>query len=280
MNSKNQQNTIDSENAVFWDELCGTLAAKSLGINDDSPASLAKFDEWYFNFYPYLKDYINIEEISDKAVLEIGLGYGTLGYYLSHLSKSYVGLDIADAPVSMMRKRLRYSPAHGRIIKGSILEPPLDPNSFDVIYAIGSLHHTGNLKLAIDKCYELLRPGGKLVMMVYYAYSYRRFEQQRRVNWHYWLKELFGFRGSVGYSDSKARMDYDKNSSGHAAPETDWISKRSIAKYFKDAGFSEWHSELKNMDQSGPYYDVPRELLLGSIWERVWGLDLYSVAYK
>jgi len=41
-------NDISAANASFWNELCGTNAARSLGITDASPAALARFDQWYF----------------------------------------------------------------------------------------------------------------------------------------------------------------------------------------------------------------------------------------
>jgi hypothetical protein len=41
----------------FWDELCGTNLARTLGISDASEESLARFDEAYFALYSYLLDY-------------------------------------------------------------------------------------------------------------------------------------------------------------------------------------------------------------------------------
>ena len=45
---------LDDRNAAFWDELCGTNLARTLGISDASPESLARFDEAYHALYPYL----------------------------------------------------------------------------------------------------------------------------------------------------------------------------------------------------------------------------------
>ncbi len=44
---------IDKANAEFWNELCGTTMARSLGITDHSLESLKRFDEAYLAFYPY-----------------------------------------------------------------------------------------------------------------------------------------------------------------------------------------------------------------------------------
>ena len=48
------QAETDIRNAEFWDELCGTTFARSVGVTDASPQSLARFDAAYMEFYPYL----------------------------------------------------------------------------------------------------------------------------------------------------------------------------------------------------------------------------------
>ena len=48
------QAEIDSQNSEFWNELCGTQLAHSLGITDFSAPSLEKFDRYYLAMYPYL----------------------------------------------------------------------------------------------------------------------------------------------------------------------------------------------------------------------------------
>ena len=46
------QESIDSANASFWNELCGSAWAKQLGITTVTPESLKRFDEEYFKYYP------------------------------------------------------------------------------------------------------------------------------------------------------------------------------------------------------------------------------------
>src|SRR5690349_13633178 len=73
------QPALDERNAAFWEELCGTNMARELGITDASEESLARFDEAYFEYYPYLLDYFPPEVVEGARLLDIGLGYGTLG---------------------------------------------------------------------------------------------------------------------------------------------------------------------------------------------------------
>jgi hypothetical protein len=72
------QSDISSKNSNFWNELCGSQLAKYLGITDSSIESLKKFDDWYFGFYPYLYRHIPFEQLKNREVLEVGLGYGTV----------------------------------------------------------------------------------------------------------------------------------------------------------------------------------------------------------
>jgi SAM-dependent methyltransferase len=271
--------TISDRNSAFWDELCGTQFAKSLGVTDSTPASLSKFDSWYFAFYPYLFIHIPFEDMKDKDVLEIGLGYGTVSQRVAEVGARYQGLDVAAGPVGMVNHRLQQSGFDGKATQGSILEAPFADQSFDFVVAIGCLHHTGDLKKAIAECHRLLKPGGKLVFMVYYAYSYRRFYQARRETMGYFVRELFGHRSVVGNSAEIERAAYDANASGEGAPHTDWISIRSLRSYCKD--FSSFSGQTENIDNGVPFEkSAPRRELLKTWYPRWFGLDLYATAEK
>lgn len=119
------QADISSNNSEFLNELCGSGLAKFLGVTDSSPQSLRKFDDWYFDFYPYLFDHIPFETMRGMNVLEVGLGYGTVSQRLAESGAEYTGLDIAQGPVSMVNQRLAQNDLPGKAIQGSILEPQL-----------------------------------------------------------------------------------------------------------------------------------------------------------
>ena len=103
------QSETDIRNAAFWNELCGSGLARSVGITDRTPESLRKFDEAYMAMYPYLSRYVTAENLTGKRTLEIGLGYGTLGQLIALRGCQYHGLDIAAGPVEMMRYDSRSS---------------------------------------------------------------------------------------------------------------------------------------------------------------------------
>jgi SAM-dependent methyltransferase len=269
---------ISKYNAAFWDELCGSHLAKSLGITDSSIESLKKFDDWYFDFYPYLFHHIPFSETKGKRVLEIGLGYGTVSQRLVESGADYTGLDIAQGPVSMVNQRLIQNKLPGAAVQGSILEPQLPAASFDYVIAIGCLHHTGDLKFAIKQCHHLLRPGGQLIFMVYYAYSYRRFRMTPLLTVKNMTKEIFGYRGVVGEGSNRQRAAYDSSLKGGGAPHTDWISARSLEDYC--GAFTSFESTIENIDQEAPFRSTPRKELLKTKWPSIIGLDIYATATK
>jgi len=270
--------SVSDKNEKFWDELCGTQLAIKIGIKDSSSLSLKKFDNWYFDFYPYLHHHIPFDLLKNKDVLEVGLGYGSVAQKIAECGANYTGLDIAPGPVDMVNHRLNQEGLNGRAIQGSILKPSLQPESFDTILAIGSLHHTGDLQGALDQCFRLLRDGGQLIFMVYYAYSYRRWLRSPIATLRYFMREQKSIKGVVGFSSNKDRIAYDKNLSGDSAPHTDWISKESLSSLC--SAFSSFDASIENIDRDPPFTLWKRKSLLStSIPSRV-GLDLYACAKK
>src|SRR5438876_8875465 len=84
-----KQSETDVLNRAFWNELCGTHLAKTLGVTDDSPRSLKRFDDWFFQFYPYVFYHIPFDEVGGKRVLEAGLGYGSVSQRLAECGAIY-----------------------------------------------------------------------------------------------------------------------------------------------------------------------------------------------
>ena len=74
-----------------------------------------------------------------------------------------------------MRERLRRlsvgDPLH--VVQGSALELPFDEGTFDDVYSIGCLHHTGDLVRAVSEVRRVLRPDGRAVVMLYNRHSLR-----------------------------------------------------------------------------------------------------------
>jgi SAM-dependent methyltransferase len=269
---------VDKRNIAFWDELCGTSLAQAIGVTDYTAASLSRFDAWFFEFYPYLFEHVPLEEFSRREVLEIGLGYGSLSQKIAESGARYIGLDIAKGPVEMVRHRLRQAGLPGTVIQGSILAAPFADRSFDHVITIGCLHHTGEMQKAINECWRLLRVGGSLTLMVYYAYSYRRWVQARPQTLRYLRSEIFGYRGVVTPLSAAETWSYDHNNEGEVAPYTDFISVKSLRRLCRS--FDRFECKLRNIAQEPPFQNQMRPRLLNTRWPDICGLEIYATAVK
>ncbi len=269
---------IDVKNSEFWNELCGSGLAHTLGITGFSPDDLKRFDQAYLRLYPYLKWYVRRENLSGKRVLEMGLGYGTLGQQLAEAGCQYYGLDIARNPVDVMRQRLTLlgqSHVEERVREGSALEIPYEDSFFDYVYSVGCLHHTGDLGRAISEVHRVLARGGKAIIMLYYKYSFRRLVKAPFLS----LRGLLKDRTQTDLS-RKVRAMHDTNLNGEAAPHTDYVSRYQVRKLFNK--FAQVKIECRNFDTLvllGGWVVIPREKLMETL-ARVGGINLYIYAVK
>jgi SAM-dependent methyltransferase len=270
------QQHLDEANAEFWAELCGTHLARAVGVEDTSAESLARFDRAYMDMYPYLGRYLPWH--SGERVLEIGLGYGTVGQLLAEHSLDYHGLDISPGPVGMMAHRLEMlgvGDAASRVTQGSALAIPHPDGSFEVVVSIGCLHHTGDLARSIEEVARVLRKGGQAMVMVYNRHSLRaaliRVGMLRTGVWRDPVRRAEFVRGI-----------YDADVEGTAAPATEFTSAAGIRRMFAD--FSEVRVRRENFDNIGVgafgrQLSIRRAAFLNNI-ARIAGTDLYVTATR
>ena len=259
------QETLDRTNAEFWTTLSGTQMAREAGITGQRPDDIRRFDELYFDYYPYLERYL-ATRFQGKKALEIGLGFGTLGQAIASRGAEYHGVDISPGPVAMMRKRLQWLGLPDELVlQASALELPYPDAMFDYVYSIGCLHHTGDLPKSVDEVHRVLRPGGRAVVMLYNRRSFRRI--------------AFAALGTIfpRYRESEAgwRAIYDADESGAPAPHTDFVARGEVRRLFRN--FARLRIDAQNFD--GFRFGVRREWFLSNL-ARLVGLDLYVVADK
>jgi SAM-dependent methyltransferase len=260
------QGAVDEQNAAFWDTLCGSNLAQRAGITGRGEDDLRRFDELYLRSYPYLEHYVP-EDFGGKKVLEVGLGYGTLGQLIASRNADYYGADIADGPVGNMRRRLAWlGLPQDHAVQASVLELPFQDATFDYFYSIGCLHHTGDLERSVREAHRVLVPGGRAVVMLYNRHSFRRF----------YVAVGRIVRGRRGWNlDDELRGFYDADDSGEAAPHTDFVSRAEVRRLFRE--FANVKVDVQNFDNYP--LGIKREWFLGNL-ARVVGLDHYIVADK
>lgn len=278
---KNQA-TIDKKNKKFWDEPCGATSAKKMGLNADDLNAVKKFDSLYLNrLYPYLKKYIKPKEMSGKKVLEVGLGYGTLGGIISENGANYYGLDIASGPVKMMNSRLKEKGLKQNAVQGSILECPFDNGTFDYVVSLGCFHHTGDIQKCFSESYRILKKDGVGIFMVYNQFSLKCWTE----DFGNTLKVFFAEYGFIKFENrlnNFMRSRYDNNTQGESAPETVLTSRKQLREMLKQFKSVEIYNE--NLDYHISIFNlfrirIPRRYLLTTLG-RLLGRDLYIICKK
>src|SRR5690349_17161936 len=86
---------------------------------------------------------LKAEDLSGKLVLDAGCGPGTLTAAIAGFGAEVVGLDVI-ASVDAARRAF----PHIKFVQGDVTEPPFAPETFEVVYSGGVLHHTPNTRQA------------------------------------------------------------------------------------------------------------------------------------
>lgn len=277
---------VSLANSEHWNELCGSRAARKLGITAGDPRGVRTFDAWFFDFYPYIdgEGFIPWGSLRGSRVLEIGLGYGTISRRLGDVSKHVVSLDIAPNAVTFVRDTApKISP-----LMGSALRLPFADGVFDYVITLGCLHHTGDMEAAIRECLRVLRPDGRMVLMVYNRYSYKRWMVSPIDTWKSWRCERVG--DAVAQKSSAPRRVswfWDRSPSGSAPPHTEFATRDQLLGVF--GGVT--HIELSTINVDNVTDLLPQRLqsvrldairlrLLNTWLSRRLGLDLYVTVVK
>lgn len=276
------QMTLDSANASFWNEPCGSLFASARGLDVSTLGGLLEFDKQYMAFYPYLKDFL--DEVSEGAssVVEVGLGLGTVSRDLAARGLQYAGIDVAPQPCRFIEASFDALGLDGTFFTRSILSTkPKDVGGpFDAGVAIGSLHHTGDLAAAVSRFEDLVRPGGRMLIMTYGEFTPRRLTADPKRAWQHWLDLRSGRRSWWQEDDARARLVHDANSEGEAPPSTAFASSKAWTELLQEG--TTVQVSRRNFNQVAlpkVGLGLSRGIVLKT-FGRVWGIDLYIRAQR
>ncbi|WP_441280074.1 class I SAM-dependent methyltransferase [Bradyrhizobium sp. 63_E2_N1_3] len=142
---------------------------------DELPGTIAFFEKArHFRDsveQPWLGEVFPFTETQGRRVLEIGFGPGFDALKFLQSGADYSGIDITPENVDRTKKHLGFFGFEPDVSQGNAEDLPYPDASFDIVYSNGVLHHIPSLPDALKEIRRVLKPGGKMTILMYHRYS-------------------------------------------------------------------------------------------------------------
>jgi 2-polyprenyl-3-methyl-5-hydroxy-6-metoxy-1,4-benzoquinol methylase len=200
-------------------------------------------------------------------VLELGCGTGQMSLFLASGGRRVVATDVARAPLELAAQAARQMGVESVLfVETDLRQPGLRPDSFDVVCALGVLHHTPNPRASFASVSRLVRPGGAVVVGLYNAFA--RFPHRLRRA----VAHASGFRWFPWDPILRARADQPSRKEAwirdqYLHPEEHHHTLREVKGWFAENGIS----YLRSVPDA--LLDAPENQDLFSPAKDSWGLE-------
>ena len=122
---------------------------------------------WLAEKYGPVSDWLH--DLGDMPlVLDAGCGAAMSGLaYFGSVADSirYLGVDVSEA-VEVAAQRFAEKKLSGGFIQADLCSLPLAPESVDLVFSEGVLHHTDDTRSALAAVTRTLKPGGRMLLRV------------------------------------------------------------------------------------------------------------------
>lgn len=193
----------------------------------DSRHAIGWKDRPFDNIIPY-------DDLEDLDLLEIGVGCGSHAAILAEHSKNYTGIDLTENAIDTTKKRFKKFGLEGNLIQMDAEKMDFQDDSFDLIWSWGVIHHSSNTNNALSEVARILKPGGKLIAMVYHDSFWNRY-----------------IRGALYYGILKGEFFQGNSLPRIIQNNTDG----ALARYYT---IKEWNDTLSNR------FDINKTTIIGS----------------
>lgn len=142
----------------------------------------------------YLQTGLTPEWLKGRRVLEAGCGGGRFTQIVLDADAEIVAADLSNAVDKNLRINGDDRPLH--LLQASILELPLRPAQFDLVFCFGVLQHTPDPAATFRALVPFVKPGGRLAVDIYAAHPKqtlhlkyamrpvtRRMDHERLLHW-------------------------------------------------------------------------------------------------
>ena len=175
---------------------------------------------------PHIPAFADFASWRGKRVLEIGCGIGTDTMNFARAGADVTAVDLSDKSLELARKRADVlGLSNVEFVNANVeeLDQTLPPQTYDLVYSFGVLHHTPRPEVALKQLRRFLTPGGPLKLMMYYRWSWKAF----------WIVTTLGKGAFWRYDELVARWSEAQT----GCPVTYSYSKRDLTELLQATGY-------------------------------------------
>lgn len=148
MTTKKLDKALD-KNEKFWDRVAKSEAKH-----------LDKFGEDYQQTLSVLEQYLN----TDLDVLDFACGSGKVSLAIADKVNHLTGIDISSGMIGVVQAKAEQQGINNvEFLHGTIDDPRLEVESFDLVVACNILHLLDKPQVEIKKIASLIKPGGLFI---------------------------------------------------------------------------------------------------------------------
>lgn len=154
----------------FWERTpCGSWDASA---PEGTREYFDQIERRRYELEPFIHRFARFGETRGRRVLEIGVGLGTDHVQFARAGADLTGVDLTPKGVELVGRRLALEGLESDLQVADAERLPFEDASFDVVYSWGVLHHTPDTPRAVREAIRVLRPGGRLCVMVYSRHAW------------------------------------------------------------------------------------------------------------
>ncbi len=125
----------------------------------------------------------NAKEAAGTQVLDVGCGNGYVTCQFAEAGANVVAVDLTERAVELTRARLAQRGLTAEVRQADAEELPFEDETFDTVVSFGVIHHTPDTEKAVKEFYRVLKPDGRLRLMLYHrnSFAYRALFPAKRL---------------------------------------------------------------------------------------------------
>src|SRR5215472_5281002 len=136
------------------------------------------------------------------VVADLGAGEGLLSELLARRCKKVIAVDNSERIVEFgAAKAKKNNLKNLEFRQGDLQNPPIDPNSVDLVILSQALHHAENPAAALRSAHKILKPGGQIWLLDLLKHNFEKAHELYGDRWlgfaegdlHRWMEEA-GFK--------------------------------------------------------------------------------------